>query len=164
MAEYKNILVGIDGSQQSMLAFKKAVAIAKRNHSLLHLVSVINGEPSPNSIAFGISEKGIYDQVIQKMKKVLSEAAEDAEKQGVTSVVTHVMIGNAKVALASTYPKEHQIDLIVVGATGLNAIGRMIVGSTSAYIVRQAPCDVTVVKTDEDNRAVNFKQVTYPEI
>ena len=55
-------------------------------------------------------------------------------------------------------------DLIVVGATGLNAIGRMIVGSTSAYIVRQAPCDVTVVKTDEDNRAVNFKQVTYPEI
>ena len=74
------------------------------------------------------------------------------------------MVGNAKVALTETYPVDHQIDLILVGATGLNTIGRMIVGSTTAYIVRQAPCDVIVVKTNGENKPVNLKQVTYPEI
>ena len=37
LAEYKNILVPVDGSGQSEDSFKKAVAIAKRNNAALHL-------------------------------------------------------------------------------------------------------------------------------
>lgn len=164
MAEYQNILVGVDGSKQSRLAVTKAAAVAKRNDATLHLVSVINGEPAPNALMYGISDKGIYDQAIEKMKKILADLKAEVEKLGVEKVTTRVILGNAKVILTDTYPKENKIDLIVVGATGLNAIGRMIVGSTSAYIVRQAKCDVVVVRTDTENKPVDIKQMTYPEI
>ncbi|MBU8990945.1 universal stress protein, partial [Faecalibacterium prausnitzii] len=47
---------------------------------------------------------------------------------------------------------------------GLNMIGRMIVGSTAAYVIRQADCDVMVIKTDENNKKLNVKMESYPEI
>jgi nucleotide-binding universal stress UspA family protein len=39
-----------------------------------------------------------------------------------------------------------ETDLIVMGATGLGALSLIFVGSTTAYVVNQAPCNVMVVK------------------
>ena len=61
-------------------------------------------------------------------------------------------------------PKNHDVDLIIIGATGLNAIGRMLVGSTTAYVVREAPCDVMVVKTDQDNMPYHVDESSYLNI
>ena len=49
--------------------------------------------------------------------------------------------------IAEAFPKEYNIDLIVIGATGNGAITRAFVGSVSNYVVRHAPCDVLVVRT-----------------
>ena len=38
MSEYKNLLVGVDGSEQSKMAVQKAIDIAKRNNAKLHLL------------------------------------------------------------------------------------------------------------------------------
>lgn len=38
---YKNILVAVDGSDQSEKAFQEAIKIAKRNSATLHILSVI---------------------------------------------------------------------------------------------------------------------------
>ncbi|RKJ47427.1 universal stress protein, partial [Butyricicoccus sp. 1XD8-22] len=42
-----------------------------------------------------------------------------------------------------------EADLIVCGATGLNAVERFLIGSVSEAIVRSAKCDVLVVRTPE---------------
>ena len=55
MAEYKNVLVGIDGSKQSIMAFHKAIDIAKRNNSKLHLLSVVNGEHYQRQLVTALS-------------------------------------------------------------------------------------------------------------
>ena len=39
---YQNILVGIDGSDQAMEAFKKALAVAKRNQGTVYVANVID--------------------------------------------------------------------------------------------------------------------------
>ena len=44
---------------------------------------------------------------------------------------------------------ELHADLIMCGTSGLNAVERFIVGSVSEAIVRHAPCDVLVVRTEE---------------
>lgn len=44
------------------------------------------------------------------------------------------------------FAKENDIDLIVIGATGRGAIERTLIGSTTAYVVNHAPCNVMVVK------------------
>lgn len=38
---YKNILVGIDGSDQAKEAFKKAVEVARRNEGKIYVANVI---------------------------------------------------------------------------------------------------------------------------
>lgn len=163
---YQKILVGIDGSKQADMAFDKAVETAKLNKAQLYLLSVINGEkiPSGGPNGYSLVDRSIYQPAIDTMEKRLDEYKKKAQAAGLTNVVTEVKVGNAKLELAENYPKNNGIDLIVIGATGLNMIGRLIVGSTAAYTIREAPCDVTVVKTDKDNKKVDLKKNSYLEI
>ncbi|WP_283621291.1 universal stress protein [Limosilactobacillus avium] len=163
---YQKILVGIDGSKQADMAFDKAVETAKLNKAQLYLLSVINGEkiPSGGPNGYSLVDRSIYQPAIDTMEKRLDEYKKKAQAAGITNVVTEVKVGNAKLELAENYPKNNGIDLIVIGATGLNMIGRLIVGSTAAYTIREAPCDVTVVKTDKDNKKVDLKKNRYLEI
>ena len=48
--------------------------------------------------------------------------------------------------LGQTLPKEEEISLIVLGATGLSYIERIFIGSVADYIIKNAPCDVLVVR------------------
>lgn len=98
------------------------------------------------------------------MQKKLADYKKKAEAAGIKDVKTDVKVGNAKVELAERYPKENDIDLIIIGATGLNVVGRLLVGSTAAYTIREAPCDVTVVKTNLKNQKLDIKETTYPEM
>ena len=163
---YQKILVGIDGSKQSDMAFAKALEVAKQNDANLYLLSVINGEriPSGGLNGYGFVDRSIYKPAIETMKRKLAEYEKKAQAAGITDVVTEVEVGNAKLELAENYPKQNGIDLILIGATGLNVVGRLIVGSTAAYTIREAPCDVTVVKTDLDNHKIDVKKNSYPEI
>lgn len=163
---YQRILVGIDGSKQSDMAFNKAVEIAKQNNAKLFLLSVINGEryPSTGPNGYGFVDHSIYESAVQEMNKRLGKYKEKAVEAGIKDISVDVEIGNAKLELAEHYPAANKIDLIVIGATGLNVVGRLIVGSTAAYTIREAPCDVTVVKTDMDNKKLNVKKNSYPEI
>ncbi|KRM35872.1 universal stress protein [Limosilactobacillus pontis] len=141
---YQKILVGIDGSTQSDMAFNKAVEVALQNNAQLNLLSVINGEryPSTGPSGYGFVDHSIYESAVEEMKKRLGTYQTKAEHAGVKDVKTDV----------------------VIGATGLNVVGRLIVGSTAAYTIREAPCDVTVVKTDMKNKKLNIKKENYPEI
>lgn len=163
---YQKILIGVDGSKQSDMAFTKALDIAKTNDAKLYLLSVINGEryPTTGPDGYGFVSHSIYDSAVETMQKKLAEYKKQALAAGIKDVETTVEIGNAKVELAERYPKEHDIDLIIIGATGLNVVGRLLVGSTAAYTIREAPCDVTVVKTDLQNKKLKIKESTYPEM
>ncbi|WP_283588253.1 universal stress protein [Limosilactobacillus viscerum] len=163
---YQRILVGIDGSKQSDMAFNKAVEVAKQNDAKLYLLSVINGErmPSGGPNGFGFVDRSVYKPAVETMKEKLAEYQQKAKQVGVKEVTMEVEVGNAKVELAESYPAKNDIDLIVIGATGLNVVGRLIVGSTASYTIREAPCDVTVVKTDQNNKRVDLKKNSYPEI
>jgi nucleotide-binding universal stress UspA family protein len=39
----------------------------------------------------------------------------------------------------------------MLGATGLNAMERILIGSVSSYVARHAECDVLIVRTDLNN-------------
>ncbi len=52
------------------------------------------------------------------------------------------------------YAKSHHIDLIVLGSHGANNIPRLLVGSTTETVMRQASCQVLVLKSPERADAV----------
>ena len=56
--------------------------------------------------------------------------------------------------IAVDFIKDHHNDLIIMGATGMNAVERMLMGSVTAYVNQHALSDVLIVKTDLDNNKV----------
>ena len=143
LGEYKNILVPVDGSAQSEDSFKKAVAIAKRNNAMLHLVHIVDTRNISLTPEYELSTTAALNDLEYAF---LDEMVAFAETEGVRSKRPS-KDGNPMTLIAETFPKEFNADLIVIGATGKGALTRAFVGSVSNYVVRHAPCDVLVVRT-----------------
>ncbi|MGO3114679.1 universal stress protein [Enterococcus pseudoavium] len=140
MDEYKKILVPVDESDQSYAALKEAVAIAQRNKAHLYILTVTD-----------MSIATVDARLIQYAKEVSEENATrtlDKAAQIVAdevSYTTRKIEGSAKVDIVQ-FAEETEIDLIVMGATGKNAIERLLIGSTTSYVINYAPCNVMVVR------------------
>lgn len=157
-AEYKHILVGVDGSRQARRAVDKAIAVAVRNHAELIIVTVMNGGDyvglgNDTQVGFGYVDQQVMDEVRQDLEAKVDAYRRKAQEAGVDQVVTAVFYGHAKVDLAKRLPQEYHADLLMLGATGVNVVERMLMGSTASYVVANAVCDVLIVRTDIHNQA-----------
>ncbi|BBD23162.1 universal stress protein [Streptococcus constellatus] len=146
LQRYQNIMVAVDGSHEAELAFEKGVNVALRNNSRLTIAHVIDTRALQSVSTF---DAEVYEELQADAKKLMDEYAQKAKETGVTDVVTIVEMGNPKTLLATDIPDEQKVDLIMVGATGLNAFERLLVGSSSEYILRHAKVDLLVVRDKE---------------
>lgn len=151
LQQYKRIMVAVDGSGEAELAFNKAVNVAKRNQAELLLVHVIDTRAFQTITSF---DTALAEQATEMAKESLKEYAESAQKSGVTSIDTIIEYGSPKGIIAKQIPEEKQVDLIMLGATGLNAVERLFIGSVSEYVIRHAKCDVLIVRTDTENNLI----------
>lgn len=150
--EYSRILVAIDGSKTAELAFKKAVNIANRNQSTLviaHIVDTRSVTLFPQ-YDYPINHGQFLEQSSQAASQTLDTYKQWAMKKGVNDVETILRNGSPRTELSDTLPTELNIDLIILGATGLSALERAFVGSVSQHVVRNSPCDVLIVRTESD--------------
>ncbi|CAM2840669.1 universal stress protein [Latilactobacillus sakei] len=156
LQQYKHILVAIDGSYEAELAFRKAVEVALRNNGQLHLIHVIDTRAFQNISSF---DSAMVEQVTETAKKTMDEYIVTANDLGLTDVDYSIEYGAPKSLIAREVPEKKDIDLIMIGATGLNAVERLLIGSVTEYFTRTAVCDVLVVRTDLDNKhALNKKK------
>ncbi|AMB99753.1 universal stress protein UspA [Aerococcus urinaehominis] len=147
--EYKHILAPIDGSEEAELAFKKAIEVAKRNQASLTIAHIIDTRAVATP---GGYEGNFIDDLEAQAEKLLASYQAEAAAAGLDQVTTLVDYGSPKVQIVKQIVPEEQIDLIMLGATGLNAVERLFIGSVSDYVIRHAPCDVLVVRTDLENK------------
>jgi len=145
--KYNHILVAIDGSTEAEWALKKAIEIAKRNHSKLLLAHVIDTR------SFLLIDS--YDpDIAERANKLAMDMLENYQKLAVDEGVPHVHYeidyGSPKVKIPKEIAKKHQVDLIICGATGRNAVERFLIGSVSEHISRYASCDVLIVRTEKE--------------
>lgn len=141
--QYKEIIVAVDGSRESDLAFEKSIAIADRNDSTLHLVNVIN---TRSFVAVEAYDDSISDRAKAFVLELLEEYKQKALKAGIKQVNLIIEFGSPKTMIPRDISKKVKADLIVCGATGLNSVERFLIGSVSENIVRSATCDVLVVR------------------
>lgn len=142
---YNEILVAVDGSKESELAFKKSVAIAARNNATLHLVNIID---TRSFAAIEAYDRSIAERAQNFAEELLNGYKQEANKHGVENVNIMVEYGSPKTMISKDLATKVNADLIIVGATGLNAVERFLIGSVSENIVRTSKCDVLVVRTD----------------
>lgn len=144
---YQNIVVAVDGSKQAELAFRKSIDVAKRNTgSTLHIIHVID---TSVSTTFDM----LYDNMVELVRKhgeVLLEGYKlQALEAGVENVNTIMTKGVPKTVLSKRLSEIVKADLIICGATGLNTVEQIFIGSNTDAIVRHSKCDVLIVRTSE---------------
>lgn len=144
--KYTNILVAVDGSKGANHALDKAVSIAKEDDAKLFICFVLDNR-STGTIA--MSDHSYVEHAKQYGNGLLAECKEKALQEGLENVDTVLAFGTPKIIIPSEMANQHNVDLIVAGATGLNAVERLMVGSVSENIVRRAKCDVLIVRKHE---------------
>jgi nucleotide-binding universal stress UspA family protein len=141
---YQKILVAVDGSTEAEWAFKKAIDIAKRNNAGLLLAHVID---TRSFLLIDSYDPDIADRANKLAIDFLDRYKQHALDSGVSNVDYEIEYGSPKVKIPKDMAKKHKVDLIICGATGMNAVERFLIGSVSEHITRYAPCDVLVVRT-----------------
>lgn len=146
---YKKILVGVDGSEHATEAFKKAVEVARRNEGEVIVAAIIE-QQIPMMVGTSSFGDSYVEEESKRANLLLDEYIAYGESVAFTAIKKVIVFGQAKSVLAIELPKEHQIDLLMVGQSGLNAVEKMMVGSVASYVIRKAPCDVLVIATPEE--------------
>lgn len=144
---YKNIIVAIDGSKEADRGFKKAIDIAKRYDSQLYLVHIIDLRSYATLQAY---DQGISARAEKYAQEMLEGYKLDALEVGIKEPKVVIDFGSPKIKIAKDIAVKYNADLIICGATGLNAVERLIIGSVSEHIVRHAKCDCLVVRSDTE--------------
>lgn len=140
--QYKNILVAVDGSEQSYDALREAIETAQANDSQLKILYVLNDKLA--NIPVHLDTMTLYKSVQEHSDYVVDQVQGYLKDTEVSFEIVR-LTGSPKREIIN-YSKENNIDLIVLGSTGLDAIDRFIIGSTTQYIVNHATCNVMVVK------------------
>ncbi|MGX6961762.1 universal stress protein [Vagococcus xieshaowenii] len=136
---YNTIIVGIDGSESSHIAFKEAISIAKMYHAKLFAIHVIN------NLANYLPEDAI-NELTREAEENLAHLKEQAANDDFHDVFTLVVEGSPKKMLSLTLPVDLKADLIVLGATGKHMISESMLGSIAHYATSNAHCSVLIVR------------------
>ena len=83
-------------------------------------------------------QKNLYLDINQRLKL-----------EGIENVNSVIEYGSPKTIITREIATSVGADLIICGATGLNAVERFITGSVTGAIVRSAKCDVLVTRKPE---------------
>lgn len=158
MQEYQRILVPVDGSKESETALKKATQVAIRNHATVDVLNVLDTRQFVGAYGGMLTSDIIY-QITEDSQNYLAQLKEQMVADGLDAdrIQIHIRFGDPKVIIAADFFKDYDDDLIILGSTGLNAVERLLVGSVSSYVIRNAATDVIVVRTELDNKTVPAK-------
>ena len=140
--DLNRILVAHDFSADSELALKYGLSLAQEYQAELHLLHVLNKEERDQpevAWAQAGSEGGYKSAALQLQAAIPKEAFLWCK------IVNAVSCGNAYQEVL-TYAKEHDIDLICMGASGTRFILGVLFGSNTNRVLRQAPCPVLVAR------------------
>ncbi|HLQ74256.1 MAG TPA: universal stress protein [Bacillota bacterium] len=140
---YNTILVAVDGSKASEKAFEKALVLAKDNDAKLVVTHVVDSRTFATAEAY---DRTLAERADQYANELLDRYVENGKEKGVTNIEKHVEYGSPKVKISKDIAQTFEVDLIVCGATGLNAVERFLMGSISESITRYATCDVLIVR------------------
>jgi nucleotide-binding universal stress UspA family protein len=139
---YKQILIGVDGSDHAVKAANTAINLAQLTQdAYIHAIYVVDGKTSKQDVLHYFNSGNLADMRMAKIEGAIKKAKE----LGIGYKISLIRGKEPGVALVE-YAQNHQIDLIVVGKRGLNSLQEMVLGSVSQQVVKRAKCSVLIVK------------------
>ena len=134
------VAIGYVESDAAHAALEEFKEIRWGRQAEVHIATVVS--------YFQRSEEPIYvdtDAISAAAKTIVTNAAgllQETVPNVKTQVIVNDHFGEGLVQFAET----NKCDLVVVGETHRNAIGRFLLGSTSRFVLRHAPCSVWIAR------------------
>jgi nucleotide-binding universal stress UspA family protein len=142
----REIVVGIDGSNESRAALRWAFDLAAAVPVQLRVVQAWSY--SRLSVVPGTAEPAPREEMDSRTAKDLAETVEDTLGSVPPNVRLHVVRGLATEALLREVGPD---SVLVVGTRGMGGFKGMLVGSVSRACIEHAPCPVVIMR---DHRPV----------
>lgn len=139
------ILVGIDGSENSIRAAKYAAELVEHfpgsRVSLIYVDTLaiqikVNGGVLPSN----------YAELVEQGRKVTLEKAEQLFSDKGLPYNVKVLEGYDVAETICDFAREYNYDQIIMGTRGLGNIKGIVLGSVSHKVIQIAPCPVTFIK------------------
>lgn len=146
------VLVGADGSEDSLRATAWAAREAATHGTPLLIISVVAPPPRMSS---PLSAPAIHEAAHRNAERALVAAGERARGEACAlRAETQVLYGEPAQVLTQ---RAAGASMIVVGSRGSGGFAAMVLGSVSRYVAMHAPCPVVVVR--EESMAVHREVV-----
>lgn len=144
---YKRILIPMDGSKTSMLAFQEAISLAKTMHAKLCILHVI--EKIPDLISFPI-DVGQYRALATKNgKKLLEKFKKTAIKHKIPTEIKLIESKDFKQKVStkiSQAAKSWKANVLVMGTHGRSGFNRFMLGSVAEEILKTTKIPILLVR------------------
>jgi nucleotide-binding universal stress UspA family protein len=148
---FMKIVVGIDGSDESMNAAKYAISVAKMYDAELIAINVLTSD-----IGYVYSSSGVENPPLtigeiillaeDEAKKWFDQIKDTANAKKVRLKTEFIVAKKSVLNTMIEYIEEQNISLIVVGTRGRSGVKRMLLGSIASGLVTYSPCPVLVIK------------------
>ena len=140
---FTNILVPVDGSDNSYRALDAALLLSEKLGSNITVIHVMEQIPITH-----IGSEKLLNEFLQAYKKenqdILSKCSEIAAQKGLT-INTFLLEGNPASAILD-FSKKEKFDLLIMGRRGLGKFKELILGSISSKIVHHSPSAVLLIR------------------
>jgi nucleotide-binding universal stress UspA family protein len=165
-ARYDTILCPIDFSDESLRALDYGLSVAQESNAriiLLHVLEGVLDEVDPQQILnVNVIE---YLRNLEQDATTRLHAAVPDEARLWAHPVERIARGRAYQQILSIADVEN-VGLIVMGVRGRGALNRLIFGSTTEHVIREAHCPVltlhAVVPTDRVERSLQDENIHSP--
>src|SRR5690625_1935893 len=138
---YKRILLAVDGSDNSLRAADEAIKIASTNeNSVVELLYIVDFYK-------------LQTYLLQTSRRIALEHSrlghllpyeDNLETENIPYEVK--ILNGYTGQTISKYANEEDVDVVVIGSRGLNALQEMVLGSVSHNVVKKVEAPVLIVK------------------
>lgn len=143
---YKHILVAVDGSKTSELAFKEAVKLAKALHSKLRILHVIEKLPDHIALAVDVIK---YQTISNKQAEILlKKFLQIATKHKISAETELIEIVTFKDKVSQKIlksAKAWKANLLIIGTHGRTGLSHFLLGSVAEEILKTTKLPVLII-------------------
>jgi nucleotide-binding universal stress UspA family protein len=134
---FEKILVPLDGSKNSLKALETAIHLAGENKASLVVIHVIHTLSQKAGVKQKSGEEEVPPSFILQTKKLAIKNKIPFSSRILTGDPGHAIV---------EYSNTHSIDLIVIGARGVNTFKNIFLGSVSSYVLHKSKIPVMLIK------------------
>lgn len=137
---YQHVLIPTDGSDGTRRAIEHGIAIAEQFDATVHALTVLAEGP------YGALEReDVRSEAEQRARRALEQIEQEADRADVAAE-SEIRTGDPYEEILD-YATDEDVDMIVMGTAGRTGLDRVLVGSVTERVVRNAPVPVVTVRT-----------------